>query len=145
VGLFLLLLQTGAWWSLLTGVGLALALAIWLSGKAERILQKTDPSSVVIDEIAAMPICFLPWLVAAGFRTSSLPPAGYFFEGRQAWLLPAGFLLFRLFDVWKPWPVRQLQWLPGGWGVTVDDVAAALYSGLFLAVGAGLLAAAPMQ
>ena len=35
--------------------------------------------------------------------------------------------LFRVFDIWKPWPIRQIQRLPGGWGVTVDDLLAAVY------------------
>jgi phosphatidylglycerophosphatase A len=44
------------------------------------------------------------------------------------WLLGLGiFLAFRLFDIWKPWPVRQSQMLPGGWGITVDDVLAAIF------------------
>jgi phosphatidylglycerophosphatase A len=38
--------------------------------------------------------------------------------------------LFRVFDIWKPWPVRQSQCLPGGWGVTVDDLLAAVYVAL---------------
>jgi phosphatidylglycerophosphatase A len=65
-----------------------------------------------------------------------LPVPGYFVS-RHHWFLSLGILaLFRLFDIWKPWPVRQSQSLPGGWGVTVDDVLASLYvAALVLVIG----------
>ena len=60
----------------------------------------------------------------------ALPSVEFFFGGSH-WLGVAGlFLLFRAFDVLKPWPVRQSQRLPGGWGVTVDDFLAAIYVAL---------------
>ncbi|MDR1840837.1 MAG: phosphatidylglycerophosphatase A [Holophagales bacterium] len=42
------------------------------------------------------------------------------------------FLLFRLFDIWKPWPARRLESLPGGWGATMDDVMAGMMAGLLI-------------
>jgi phosphatidylglycerophosphatase A len=48
----------------------------------------------------------------------------------KAWL--AAFVLFRLFDMWKPFPVRQLERLPGGWGIVADDVMAGVYAALVL-------------
>ena len=89
-------------------------LAVGLCGEAEVRLGKTDPGEVVLDEFAVMPLCFLGWWSAL--------PAGW--PDWAVWL--AGFALFRLFDIWKPLGIRRLQDLPGGWGVVVDDVAAAL-------------------
>jgi phosphatidylglycerophosphatase A len=80
---------------------------------------------VVFDEIAAIPVCFIGWMLI-GRTKAPLPTPVYFF---QSHLFPAIgiFIAFRLFDIWKPWPVRQSQSLPGGWGVTVDDALAAVY------------------
>ena len=62
--------------------------------------------------------------------TGAMPAAEYFFS-RQTVLFTLGiFVLFRLFDIAKPWPVRGSQSLPGGWGVTVDDLLAAVYVNL---------------
>lgn len=66
-----------------------------------------DPGAVVLDEIVVLPIVFL-----------GVP--------RVTWpVLAAGFLLFRLFDIWKPGLVRELEKLPGGWGIVADDAGAA--------------------
>jgi len=53
----------------------------------------------------------------------------------NARVLIAGFVLFRLFDIWKPWPVRKLEALPGGVGIVADDLAAGVYSALILYIG----------
>jgi phosphatidylglycerophosphatase A len=127
---FGLLLWTGNLWLYLAGTLLGLALSVWLCGVAERILQQTDPSSVVLDEIIALPICFLPWITTDWFRGHQLPSLPSFFAARTWGPTLIIFVLFRLFDVLKPWPVRQSQALPGGWGVTVDDVLAAIYVAL---------------
>jgi len=55
------------------------------------------------------------------------------------WILVAGFVVFRVFDVVKPTPVRQLESLPGGWGIVADDVAAGVYGNLVLRVGIWLV------
>lgn len=95
-------------------VGALIILAVPLCGEAEVRMGKTDPGEVVLDEFAVMPLCFLGWWRA-------LPP------GWPEWaVLLAGFALFRLFDIWKPLGIKKIQRLPGGWGVVVDDVAAAL-------------------
>lgn len=88
-------------------------LAVGICGEAEIRLRRKDPGMVILDEFVVMPLCFLGWsrLVAAW------PQWG---------VLLAGFLLFRLFDIAKPLGIRRLQSWPGGWGVVVDDVAAAL-------------------
>lgn len=88
-------------------------IGIWLSGQAETYLGETDPHPVVIDEVAG-------YLVAAAY----LP---------HHWFYPlAAFILFRLFDIWKPKPINQLQSLPGGWGIMLDDILAGLYANLIL-------------
>jgi phosphatidylglycerophosphatase A len=126
---FALLLRTGNLWLYVAGTVCGLALAVWLCGTAEKILKQSDPSSVVLDEIAALPLCFLPWVASAWFRDGPLPALEIFLV--HGWIQTAIlFVLFRLFDVLKPWPLRQSQRLPGGWGVTIDDVLAAAYVAL---------------
>ena len=79
-----------------------------------------------------MPVCFVSWIGLYFFHNGTLPLPSYFVSKRN-WLFTLGvFAGFRLFDIWKPWPVRQSQNLPGGWGVTVDDVLAALYVALLM-------------
>jgi phosphatidylglycerophosphatase A len=124
---FALLLLTGNLWFYLAGTLAAIALSVWLCGAAEQILGKTDPGSVVIDEIAALPVCFLGLVAVHYCQSGSMPALACFFSAR-AWPLTLGvFVAFRFFDVAKPWPVHQSQSLPRGWGVTVDDLLAAVY------------------
>lgn len=124
---FAALLLTGNLGYYLVGCFLGLALSVWLCGEGEKILKARDPGSVVFDEIAAIPICFLGWVVIQ-LQDTGVFPAPVFFFSKQHLLPTLGvFAAFRLFDVWKPWPVRQSQSLPGGWGVTVDDALAAVY------------------
>ena len=127
LGWFALLLAAGNFWILLGGTVLGLAASVWLCGAGERILKQTDPGSVVMDEIAAIPVCFAGWVITRHAHNGVLPTVEYFFSEKTLWLTLGVFVLFRLFDVWKPWPVRQSQKLPGGWGVTTDDFLAALY------------------
>ncbi|MEO6569180.1 MAG: phosphatidylglycerophosphatase A [Opitutaceae bacterium] len=88
-------------------------LAVAFCGEAELRLRKKDPGEVILDEFVAMPLCFLGWrsLIALW----------------PAWgVLLGGFLLFRFFDILKPLGIKRLQRYPGGWGVVIDDTAAAL-------------------
>ncbi len=88
-------------------------LGIWSAGIAAASSGRTDPSHVVIDEAAGMLIaCFL------------LPKTPH--------LLLAAFLLFRVFDIGKWFPMKQLERLPGGWGIVADDLAAGLLARLCL-------------
>jgi phosphatidylglycerophosphatase A len=99
-------------WEILLVTAAGFPLAVAICGEAEVRLGKRDPGEVVLDEFLVIPLCFLGWERLAG------PPD---------WaLLLAGFALFRLFDISKPLGIARLQDLPGGWGVVVDDVAAAL-------------------
>jgi phosphatidylglycerophosphatase A len=124
---FGLLLQTGSLWGFLLGSLGAVAAAVWLCGEAERVLGQKDPGSIVLDEIVAVPLCFLSWIGGQMIRGGQFPGPEEFFSGSQVWGLAGVFVLFRVFDVAKPWPARQSQNLPGGWGVTLDDVAAAAW------------------
>lgn len=73
----------------------------------------TDAKQIVFDEIAAFALVFL-------------------FVPVTLWTGLIGFALFRLFDIWKPWPIRRFERLPGGWGVMADDTVAGLFAGGFL-------------
>jgi phosphatidylglycerophosphatase A len=85
---------------------------------ARRVGRK-DPGLVVVDEVAGM------WVSLLGLPFTPATAA-------------AGFFLFRVMDVFKPWPARQLEGLPGGWGIVGDDLMAGVYANLLLR--AGLLA-----
>lgn len=125
------------WWLAETQVsaaqwvlGLSIPVSVVLCGRAAKILGDKDPGSVVLDEIIAVPFCFVLY-----FYSFKVPPSvEHFLSPRGAVQLLLGFAIFRLFDIWKPWPVRQSQVLPGGWGVVVDDVLAAVYVNLVMAV-----------
>ncbi|MDX1953554.1 MAG: phosphatidylglycerophosphatase A [Verrucomicrobiota bacterium] len=129
--LLALLLLTQNWVCWWLGLGGMALLAVWTSSVAERVLRHKDPGSVVIDEIVAMPLC-----LAAFLYFESAGDDGVLMKPREVFsliyfpVLAAHFILFRIFDIWKPWPVRQSQRLPNGWGITVDDLLAALYVNL---------------
>ncbi len=85
---------------------------------------KTDPREVVADELAGQAITFL---VAVFLLTGPVTTG-------QIWLTAGlGFLLFRIFDIAKPWPIRRLEKFPKGWGVLLDDLLAGLYAAVVLA------------
>jgi phosphatidylglycerophosphatase A len=127
---FGLLLTTGNLWLYAAGTLGCIALSVWLCGAAEKALGKTDPGCVVLDEIAAIPVSFFAWVAIVHCQTGTMPSFAYFLSART-WLPTLGvFAAFRFFDVAKPWPVYQSQSLPGGWGVTIDDVLASVYVNL---------------
>ena len=105
----------------LCGVGLS----VWLCGAAEKALKQKDPPSVVLDEIVALPFCFLPWVTHEWLFRHKLPALESFFTGRGLLITLGIFILFRILDITKPWPLRQSQRLEGGWGVILDDLLAA--------------------
>jgi phosphatidylglycerophosphatase A len=123
----MLLLVPQNFWVYLTGSILGIIISVWLCGEGERILKQKDPGSVVMDEITAMPICFLGVFAQAWFKTGQLPRAESLLVAPYWKMTVLVFVLFRIFDIAKPWPVRQSQCLHAGWGVTVDDVLAGLY------------------
>ena len=91
-------------------------LGIWAANRATILFKNKDPQQAVVDEVIGQLIVFL--FVPFGI-------AWYF--------ILAGFLLFRLFDVWKPYPIDSLQNLPAGIGVCADDILAGVYAGTCLA------------
>ena len=139
LGWMLALLASGSLACYLGGTAVGLALSVWLCGRAETLLGKADPGSVVLDEIAAMPVCFGVWIAFHLPDSGGLPSPSLLLTGSGAWMLVLGFALFRLFDIAKPWPVHQSQQLPGGWGITTDDLLAAVYVNLVWLLGLGLL------
>lgn len=114
-------------WIFIGGMAGGVVASIWICGRAEEILKQRDPGSIVLDEICAIPICFIPWVVSEWLRKGAWPPLEAFFGARTWYIAAILFVLFRIFDILKPPPVRQSQRLPGGWGVVTDDVLAALY------------------
>lgn len=122
------LLAGGSFWLYLGGIVVSCAASVYLCGRAEVMLGETDPGSVVLDEIIALPIGFLPFVAAAWWRNGALPGPGSLWEKNGPLIGLTVFVLFRLFDILKPWPVKQSQALPGGWGITADDVLAAIYT-----------------
>ena len=126
----MVLLATRNLWFYLAGTAAGILLSVWLCGTAERILRKKDPSSVVLDEISAIPICFLAIFLHDWFSKGVLPAPESLVLSPFWKITLLVFVLFRIFDIAKPWPVRQSQSLHGGWGVTVDDVLAAGYVAL---------------
>ena len=104
-------------------------LSVWLCGEAEIILNETDPGSVVLDEIIAIPVCFAAWTWHYHLHHGIFPQISNMTQTDWFWILGI-FAAFRFFDIAKPWPVRQSQNLPGGWGVTIDDLLAAVYVNL---------------
>lgn len=95
-----------------------LLVGVAICNRAARLIGDADPSSVVFDEIATVPLVFLP-LESLGVDVA---PATWW------WLVPVGWVCFRVLDIIKPWPANRLERLHGGWGIMADDVAAAAYS-----------------
>ncbi len=125
----------------LGGVALALLLQVWLTGASlgiglaalgavllavgcsftsftVRILKAEDPKPFVLDEIVG----YLVAVAILTFWRGDPSPTGH----------AAAFVVFRAFDVWKPWPANRLEYVPGAPGIMLDDAAAGVYSGLVL-------------
>lgn len=90
---------------------------IWAAGRSIAILGNTDPNEAVVDEVL-------------GTLTTLL-----FIPQGASWIFVlVGFALFRLFDIWKPYPIDSLQDLPAGVGVCADDIVAGVYAGMCLSI-----------
>ncbi len=104
-----------AWprWLILGLIVVLFGIGIWASAYGIEYYQQKDPKQVVIDEVVGVGIAFLVispnWLEVA-----------------------SAFLLFRLFDIIKPWPIKHGENLPGAWGIMIDDVIAGIFSALVL-------------
>jgi phosphatidylglycerophosphatase A len=100
-------------WAVLAAAAVFSFAGVWAAGRAEALLGEKDPGCVVVDEIAGqlVTLLFLPVTAA---------------------MLIAGFLIFRVLDVLKPWPARRLEGLRGGSGIMADDLMVGVYANLIL-------------
>ncbi len=98
----------GLWWLELVVIVVTFVIGTWAAGVAERHFQLTDPGPVVIDEVLGMlvTVAFIPVNATGAF---------------------VGFVVFRIFDIVKPSPARNLERLPGGLGIMADDFAAGVW------------------
>ncbi len=88
---------------------IVIGVSVWAATETEKIYSKRDPGLIVADEVAGYLVTMI-----------LIPPT--------ATNIAIGFILFRVFDIVKPPPVRSLEKLPRGWGVVIDDVAAGVYA-----------------
>jgi len=120
IPLYLLLMPLG-FYAYMGCVVFAFIAGIWLCGESARRIGAHDHPGIVWDEVVGMM-----------FTLAAVPP-------EWPWIL-AGFLAFRVADIWKPWPIRDLDHsLGGGLGIMLDDVVAAAYAVIFLIFLQGLI------
>ena len=110
----------------------AIGIAVPICSRAERILGREDPGSVVLDEIVAVPLTFLGPLLVLGTWPAASGAAELAHRFWPEWIV--GFLAFRVFDIAKPGPIRRIQTLHSGWGVVADDLLAALAAAVVTAI-----------
>ena len=100
------------------GVVVVTVVGIWAASRTEQIVRQKDPGKVVVDEVAGQIIALLPLSV---------------FASGKVWII-VSFILFRLFDIFKPYPARRFEALRGGLGIMADDLVAGVYAGVIVAV-----------
>ncbi|MBA2731458.1 MAG: phosphatidylglycerophosphatase A [Acidobacteria bacterium] len=88
---------------------------VWAASRTEKLLGRKDPGIAVVDEVAGQLIAFLFVPMNSGW-----------------WVIIVGFIAFRLFDIWKPYPIRRLESLKSGLGIMADDVLAGVYAAILL-------------
>jgi phosphatidylglycerophosphatase A len=98
--------------AMLLVISLVTVAGTWAATRAEKVMQRKDPSAVVIDEVAGQMIALL---------------SGPFWLPTW-WSILSAFILFRLFDIWKPYPIRRFEALESGLGIMADDVLAGIYA-----------------
>jgi phosphatidylglycerophosphatase A len=106
-------------WVHATAIALLFPIGVWSASAVGRYFRSSDPGPVVVDEVMGMLVTL--FLVPVGWRGAAI-----------------GFLLFRVFDVLKPYPVNRLERLPGGLGVMADDAMAGVYANLTLRLAIGV-------
>ncbi len=105
------------------------AVGVWAGTRAETIFSRKDAGQIVMDEVCGQILTFVfiaPYLARLG--------------GQWRWWMIPGFVLFRAFDIFKPYPINRLQGLTGGLGVMMDDILAGIYAAVLMSL-ALLLAA----
>jgi phosphatidylglycerophosphatase A len=116
------------------------AIGVWSASRAATYSGTEDPQFVVIDEVAGQHLALLLPLIpiALPHLTAHMDLSDFtifFALSLVNWkYLLLGFILFRVFDIWKPWPIRGLEKLPGGWGIMADDWMAGIYAAILLRV-----------
>jgi len=117
VGLLLFLPLAGLAWPVqLAATAVLTLVGVFAAGRVARVVERKDPGLVVVDEVAGQ------WITLLALPVTPVTAL-------------AGFLLFRVMDIVKPWPARDLERLPGGLGIMADDVAAGIYAQLLLRAG----------
>lgn len=98
---------------------------VYAAGQAEKDMKEKDPSCVVIDEVLGMGVAML-WVPVI--------------VGIPQWpFVVMAVILFRIFDIWKPYPIRRLEKFPGGWGIMTDDLLAGFYARIWIQIGAWIV------
>ena len=116
------------------------AIGVWSAARTAAYSGVEDPQFVVIDEVAGQHLALLLPLIpiALPHLTAHMDLSDFtifFALSLVNWkYLLLGFILFRVFDIWKPWPIRRLEKLPGGWGIMADDWMAGIYAAILLRV-----------
>ena len=98
-------------------IAMVTLVGVWAASRTEKLLERKDPGVVVVDEVAGQLIAFLFLPLNAAW-----------------WAIVAGFLAFRLFDIWKPYPIRRLELLESGLGIMADDVLAGVYAAILMSL-----------
>ena len=134
-------------WAYIFLLVLTSAVGVWAATRAAEFWHQKDPNRVVIDEVSGQ---FLTLLLGCGIPLWGTGPQLHYATMAAGFIimrsvlnwkyLLLGFILFRVFDIWKPFPARQAESLPGGWGIMADDWMAGVYAalGLWLARACGL-------
>ncbi len=115
-------------------------LGLWSASRVASFSGAEDPQHVVIDEVAGQHLTLLLPLIPIALpnlmgRMDFSEYTIFFALSLANWkYLLLGFILFRVFDIWKPWPARRFEKLPGGWGIMADDWMAGIYAAILLRV-----------
>jgi phosphatidylglycerophosphatase A len=114
-------------------------LGVLVSTRSARYWQQKDPQRVVIDEVSGQHLALLlgsvlpVWWRPEAYSWAPHALGFITYESALSWkYLLLGLILFRVFDIWKPFPARQAESLRGGWGIMADDWMAGIYAGLCL-------------
>lgn len=109
------LLETFRMTFMLLLIAMLTLIGIWAASRTEKLLGRIDPGVVVVDEVAGQLIAFLFVPFNSGW-----------------WVIIIAFIAFRLFDIWKPYPIRRLESLESGLGIMADDVLAGIYAAILM-------------
>jgi phosphatidylglycerophosphatase A len=123
VGIFWLLTRTASGNGLIVAALIAIVAVtfagIWAASRTEALAGRKDPGKVVVDEVAGQLISLFPLTLVAQWSTSAVI---------------VSFILFRLFDIFKPYPASRLEALKGGFGIMCDDLGAGVYGAIVTAI-----------